>query len=249
MTQRPLPAEPDAGLTKAGRPRQRKPRAQMPPPVTPDMLEGAPLFEPVPRTRARYDGWTSERQRAFIKALAETGCVRRAAQWVGMTDAGAYALRRAEGAEDFRRAWADAQSIGVERLADVAFERAMYGVPVPVFHKGEQVGERRWYNDRLLMFTLRHHAPETYGAMSAGGSRQISEQVEKARKAEWEAERLAAEQAERDREPDARERLIAKLKQMRQRMAEPPGAHSSLAEILAWSFDPDEARESDAPSA
>lgn len=37
------------------------------------MLEGAPQFEPVPRLHVRHDGWTPERQRAFIKALAETG--------------------------------------------------------------------------------------------------------------------------------------------------------------------------------
>jgi hypothetical protein len=34
-----------------------------------------PDFAPVPR-KYRFDGWTAERQRAFIAALAETGSVR-----------------------------------------------------------------------------------------------------------------------------------------------------------------------------
>ncbi|MGZ8337478.1 MAG: hypothetical protein ACXWU1_12525, partial [Allosphingosinicella sp.] len=36
-----------------------------------------PPFDPVP-TRVRRDGWTPERQRAFLAALAETLCVGRA---------------------------------------------------------------------------------------------------------------------------------------------------------------------------
>ena|SRR3712207_6271443 len=58
-----------------------------------------PVFEPVPR-RYRHDGWTPERQKAFIEALADTGCVTRAA---GMAQANCYALRRAPGAEE--RPW------------------------------------------------------------------------------------------------------------------------------------------------
>lgn len=80
-----------------------------------------------------------------------------------MASEGAYALRRADEAESFRNAWCAAQSHGIQRLTDIAIDRAIEGVPVPVFHKGEQVGEKRWYNDRLLMFLLKHHLPGHYG--------------------------------------------------------------------------------------
>ena len=63
--------------------------------------------------------------------------------------------------------WAAALTVGLDRLRDIAFERAIDGVPVPVFYKGEQCGEKRWYNDRLLMFILRHHLPAKYGALAA----------------------------------------------------------------------------------
>ena len=64
-----------------------------------------PEFTPVPR-KYRHDGWTPERQKAFIEALADTGSVRRRplAQ-VNMSNVNAYALRRSPGAEGFRKAW------------------------------------------------------------------------------------------------------------------------------------------------
>jgi hypothetical protein len=122
-----------------------------------------PAFTPVPR-KYRHDGWTAERQRAFIEALADTGSVKAAAKRINMSPEGAYYLRRQPGAETFRAAWEAALDHGVQRLTDIALDRALEGVPVPVFWRGEQVGEKRWFNDRLLMFLLKHHLPSRYGA-------------------------------------------------------------------------------------
>jgi hypothetical protein len=131
-------------------------------PTPRDQRPPLPAFAPVPR-KYRYDGWTVERQRAFIEALADTGSVRAAAQRINMSAEGAYYLRRQPGAEGFRAAWEAALDHGIQRLADIAIERAMEGVAVPVFYRGEQCGEKRWYNDRLLMFILKHHLPQLYG--------------------------------------------------------------------------------------
>lgn len=68
-----------------------------------------PQFDPVPR-KFRHDGWTPERQRAFIAALADTGYVSQACAIVGMTAVGAYYLRRQPGAESFAAAWRAAQT-------------------------------------------------------------------------------------------------------------------------------------------
>ncbi|URW74560.1 hypothetical protein M9980_08205 [Sphingomonas donggukensis] len=163
-------------------------------------------FEPVPR-KYRHDGWTVERQRAFIAALAETGSVKAAAGRINMSPEGAYYLRRQPGAESFAAAWEVALDHGVQSLADIAIERAREGVPVPVFWKGEQVGEKRWYNDRLLMFILRHHLPRRYGALAAlpTGTRHpdtiAREEAAAAQTeaAQTEADRAEADQAESDR--------------------------------------------------
>jgi hypothetical protein len=121
-----------------------------------------PEFSPVPR-RYRHDGWTPERQKAFIEALADTGSVSRAAAMANMTPESAYYLRRQKGAESFRRAWEAALDFGVARMKDIAFERAITGYLVPMFVGGKLIGWRRKYNDRLLMFCLRHYGEDASG--------------------------------------------------------------------------------------
>jgi len=141
-------------------------------------LRPVPDFEPVPR-KARYDGWTPERQRAFIDALAELGSVKAAAKRINMSAEGAYYLRRQPGADSFRAAWTAALDHGVQRLADIAIDRATEGVADPVFWRGEVVGEKRKYNDRLLMFILRHHLADRYGGPGLAGGTRSRETIER----------------------------------------------------------------------
>lgn len=122
-----------------------------------------PDFTPVPRQKVRHDGWTPERQRAFIEALADTGSVSRAAAQVNMAQTNCYTLRRAPGAEEFRRAWDAALDFGLARLKDVAFERAIEGELVPVFVGGKLMGFQRKFNNALLMFCLRHYGQDAAG--------------------------------------------------------------------------------------
>lgn len=121
-----------------------------------------PDFAPVPR-KPRHDGWTPARQKAFIAALADTGSVGRAARQVNMSPEGAYYLRRQPGSEGFRRAWEAALDFGVQRLKDIAYERAIDGQLSPVFIAGKLKGFRRIRNDRLLMFCLRMNARDEHG--------------------------------------------------------------------------------------
>ena len=135
-------------------------------PIAAEARPPLPDFTPVPR-KYRHDGWTPERQKAFIGALADTGSVSRAAAMVNMAQTNCYTLRRAPGAEGFRRAWEAALDFGVARLKDVAFERAIDGYLVPVFVGGKLLGFRRKHNDALLMFCLRHYGQD------AGGKRTV----------------------------------------------------------------------------
>ena len=131
-------------------------------PIAAEARPPLPDFTPVPR-KYRHDGWTPERQKAFIGALADTGSVSRAAAMVNMAQANCYTLRRAPGAESFRRAWEAALDFGVARLKDIAFERAIDGYLVPVFVAGKLMGFRRRHNDALLMFCLRHYGQDAGG--------------------------------------------------------------------------------------
>lgn len=127
-----------------------------------------PDFNPVPRQRNRHDGWTPERQRAFLEALADTGSVRLAARTVNMASEGAYQLRRQPGAEEFAAAWNAALDHGIRRLEDIALERAIHGVEVPVYSYGKLVGSRIVHNDRLLMLMLRNRSADRFAAGASG---------------------------------------------------------------------------------
>lgn len=189
-------------------------------PVRRDQL---PEFQPVPRKAQRHDGWTPERQRAFIEALADTGSVHAACRAVDMSQPGAYCLRRQPGAESFREAWAAALDLGVQRIEDVAMDRALNGVEVPVYSYGKLVGTRRTYNDRLLMFMLRNRAPERFAegkpkAMNALDTMELKRLKTKWRK-EWQKE-WEAEQPQRQMKEvgEARKLIEQKLEELRQRV-------------------------------
>lgn len=176
-----------------------------------------PTFLPVPRKIERELGWTPERQRGFIEELCRTGNVTAAAHSVNMTANGAYQLRRHPDGAEFSKAWKEALAMGVQRLEDIAMERALHGVEVPVYHAGEIIGTRRAYNDTLLMFLLRNRSPRRFAAdaLNGGGHapRQLKKLKEKWRK-QWEEERRA--EAARNSQ-HAVESLNRKLETMRQR--------------------------------
>ncbi|MCL9998701.1 MAG: hypothetical protein NBV68_04930 [Erythrobacter sp.] len=152
-----------------------------------------PAFTPVPRQYQRHDGWTPERQRGFIEALADTGSVGAAARAVDMSSEGAYQLRRQPGAEGFRAAWEAALALGIQRIEDVAMDRALNGTEEPVYSYGKLLGTRTKHNDRLLMFMLRNRAPERFAA--GGGPKGLNAvsqmQLDKLKK-QWIAEHEAS---------------------------------------------------------
>ena len=119
-------------------------------------------FDPVP-VRPRRDGWTVEKQFAFIEALAQTGVVEEACRRVGMSRTSADKLRVRPLAAAFRRAWEAAVDYSLHLIEEDAFTRARRGVARPIFYKGEQVGEWRHYDERLTMFLLRSRRPQRYG--------------------------------------------------------------------------------------
>jgi hypothetical protein len=124
-------------------------------------------FTPVPRQRSRHDGWSAQKQADFVEALTIYGMVRPAAEKVGMNAASAYRLREADGAESFASAWDAALRIGTAQLADIAMDRAVNGIEIPHYYKGQRVGEHRWFDNKLLMFMLRHTSPQKFGRFAA----------------------------------------------------------------------------------
>lgn len=123
-------------------------------PETTADLEPYP-FTPVPLSRARHDGWSPDRQRRFITALATLGSVNAAARTVGSSRTGAYRLRTRPGAESFAAAWDAALADTRARLFDLLFERAVHGVHVPRRYRGEFVATRHFLDNGAGIALLR----------------------------------------------------------------------------------------------
>lgn len=188
-------------MSKRTTPARRATAARKKPPA-----QRPPAFAPA-STRARHDGWTPERQIAFIDALAESGCVTEACAAIGITARSAYRLRARIDAQGFRLAWDAALDYAIRRLTDVCLSRALHGEAIPHFFRGEQVGEHRRYDNRLAMFLLRYHAPLRYAAtldhmVYDGHVESAAIRFARARdRAEGEAHGIAATEYEADAAP------------------------------------------------
>ena len=75
----------------------------------------------------RYDGWTPDRQRAFLEAIAEGHTVGSACALVGMAPSSAYALRRRAAGAAFALGWRAATLLAREKVADTLLARAIDG--------------------------------------------------------------------------------------------------------------------------
>jgi hypothetical protein len=122
----------------------------------------APDFDPV-KLRYRHDGLTPARQVAVVQALAECGCVREACARVGISAEAVYRLRRRPDAQSFRLAMDMALDGAVDLVENGVFSRAINGVEIPHYYKGELVGTHRRHDERLALFLLRYRKPYRYG--------------------------------------------------------------------------------------
>jgi len=73
---------------------------------------------------------------------------------VGLSRQSAYALRARLKGEPFDLAWGAALRCRFDALAECALERAMHGVEVPHFYKGELVGTSQKFDERLTVALL-----------------------------------------------------------------------------------------------
>ncbi|MBU0557699.1 MAG: hypothetical protein KKD64_09185 [Alphaproteobacteria bacterium] len=148
------PTKATGGASAASRPIRRSAQRA----AAKALPENAPQNALVP-VRARQDGWTPERQRAFLEALADTGCVDAAAKSVGMTRQSAWRLRRRSDARAFDLAWDAALERAMQQLVSVALERAINGSVRQRWYHGQLIAEERVHHDGLLRHLLeRGHA-------------------------------------------------------------------------------------------
>lgn len=116
--------------------------------------------------RERHDGWSAERQRAFIAALADSGCITLACRAVGVSPQSAYRLRRHPKGKQFAYAWDTALRCASVRLVSIAYERAITGTRKQYWRDGKLIGETVSPSDALLMFLLAKSDPNRFGSQA-----------------------------------------------------------------------------------
>lgn len=119
--------------------------------VGPDGLEGG-----VMPNQVRFDGFTPLRQRAFLRALTETGSYAGASRAVNISTNSVKEMRRRY--PSFDEACAKALARSAATLEQLAYERATQGWDEPIVHAGKIVGHRRRYSDALLRLLLQREA-------------------------------------------------------------------------------------------
>jgi hypothetical protein len=119
-----------------------------------DDAGSAEIAETLAPPEARHDGWTPARQAEFLRVLAATHCVSAAARRVGMGRQSAYKLRNRLKGEPFDVAWQAAFRLQYDALAEALVERAINGVEVPHFFKGELIHTSRRYDERAAVALL-----------------------------------------------------------------------------------------------
>ena len=118
----------------------------------------------------RADGWTPERIRIFLAALAQCGVVANAARAAGMNRQSAYALRASAKGRPFDLAWRAASQIAMQRLRDELVSRAINGYVEVTIRDGGIREERHRFDNRLALAMLtrsEHQAESNAGADAA----------------------------------------------------------------------------------
>jgi hypothetical protein len=173
-------------------------------------------FDPVPRRAARSNGFTAERQRAFVQALAAGGSVRLACKAIQCSSHAMYKLRNAAGAESFSAAWDNAVRRGARRVLDVMIDNAVNGTPEYLYQNGQLIAERRRFNTRGQMWLVAHYMPDQFavegGLMHHPGSAAQQKRLKEQWRREWYAEHSANQRKTRD---DAQESYSGKVNTIR----------------------------------
>jgi hypothetical protein len=110
---------------------------------------------PAPLTASRRaDGWSPDRQRAFLEGIADGQSVEAACRAVGLSVASAYAFRRRAAGAAFALGWRAAILVARDIIADRLLARALEGQEESWTRADGSIGTRRRFDNRLAMALL-----------------------------------------------------------------------------------------------
>ena len=133
----------------------------------------ADLAKPTKRARSgalssAASKWTKTRRGEFLELLGEAGNACEAARAVGMSSASAWRLRGQDPA--FAHQWDEALAMFVANVELIVLRRIAGGYERPRYHRGEQVGTDRIYNDSAGVALLKAQKSERRGGTADAGA-------------------------------------------------------------------------------
>jgi len=106
----------------------------------------------------------SAKEKMFLELLSEGMSVSAACERADIPRRSIYNRRRADQA--FREQWDEALDMAADTLEAEADRRGRDGWSEDVYYRGQVVGTRRRYSDRMLVFRLRALKPDIYKGVS-----------------------------------------------------------------------------------
>ena len=155
----------------------------------------------------RVDGWTKPKEVTFLDALADSCNVTFAAAKAGMSPSGAHKRRRSHAA--FRAGWDEALATGYAALEMEMLKRALHGVEKTSVSRTGETTTVQSFDDRTALALLRLHRDRVQ-AIDAGPD---AEAVE-----------------------EARERILARLERLREKMAVETKAAPDTIALIRWAL-------------
>lgn len=147
--------------------------------AAPEPTQPEPATDAIGRT-LRHDGWTPERQRTFLSAIAQGCTITAACRRVGLTPASAYALRDRAAGSAFALGWSAANLRAREPLADGLIARALDGQIEQTTRPNGDIVERFRYDNGLatrLLARLDRQA-EAQGPNQQAAARLVASEFE-----------------------------------------------------------------------
>jgi hypothetical protein len=156
----------------------------------------------------RTDGFTPERQVAYLSTLAACGVVIDACRAAGICKDTAYNLRNSAQGRAFALAWDAAILISRGRMSDELISRGMNGCIDRLYRNGELVAERHRHDNRLAMAILTRLDRQAEGLGEGGAvARTIAQDWERflevVREGGEEADSFLAARAREEKAPEA----------------------------------------------
>jgi len=169
--------------------------------------------------RRRRDGFTAQKRKAFVAALARYGTVKDACRVTGVSDTTFYRHEKRD--PDLASQCAAARARCAAKLEAIAWERATVGGDETVIRGGKVVQVRRKPSDAMLRLVMQASDPDRYGGTMSRSSDEIGalrRRIEAELRPKIEAEMRARIEAEyaanpppRPRDPEGRRRRRAEL--------------------------------------